>query len=195
MAKRKDKGPRPLALVLHAEAHGGDAALIRAVREDLGEILQFGRIRVENLDEGKSAADAAAIIAGHRGPALATFGDVPGLPIEAVEGAIVELEASDIVIGPCADGSVYLLGLADGMPAEAAEVLIAAGMESLDELTKVVLEHGLEPATLPPWFRLRSAKDLSFAGCLARLSLQSEDGDTDFLADRFKNWLTERANP
>jgi len=47
-------------------------------------------------------------------------------------------------------------------------------------------------AALPPWFRAANSKDLSFAESLMRLSLMSEEGEQDFMADRLKLWFEKR---
>lgn len=193
MGNKRDKDLRPLALVIAAEAWmpGDDPELRSSVRDDLVEVIQFLRMKLET---SPSDANVAQIIGAHDAPCVVTFDDVPGLPMEALEGAVSELEGADVVVGPCADGSVYLLGFNEDIPGELAQELTGGAIESLPALVDVIEKNELEPVALPPWFRLRSAKDLSFAQALTRLSLQSEDGDMDFLADRLKNWFSQKAN-
>ncbi len=192
MPSAHDDAPRPQALILPGDAWrpedrdgAGDA-----VREDLMEVLQFLRLRTGAAQGPEDAAKLAETDA----PTLVTFDDVPALPMAAVEGAIEGLEEAPVVIGPCADGTVYLLGLGEGLPADVSRDLIAAASRSLEELVGALEAAGLEGVALPPWFRLRSGKDLSFARSLARLSNLSDEGDLDFLADRLKLWLSQGTN-
>lgn len=177
MTSRQDDA-RLTALVLPGEAPSLEG-LATALREDLLEALQFMRLKVQTGGE-------------LTGTALVTFDDVPGLPMEALEGAADALEECPVVVGPCADDSVYLLGVNEDVSSVYRGRLIEAAQKSLDELAGALEEAGLEAVTMPPWFRVRSAKDLTFAGALARLSSLSEDGDMGFLADRLKLWLSRR---
>jgi len=188
MAK-SDQSPRPLALIVSRPV--SDAALDAALRADLAELLQFLRMRVE------SPAAPAPAAASHRGPVLLAFSDVAGLPADCVEGALELLEELDVVVGPCADNSVYLLGLAQGLEQPLIERLIAAALRpgGLSACVGLLEESGLEAAALPPWFRLGSEKELSFAQSLMRLSLLSEEGESDFIADRLRIWFEKRAHP
>lgn len=191
MAK-PDQSPRPLALI--AARPVSDAALDAALRDDLHELLQFLRMRIESPAGTAALAKAAA---SHRGPVLLAFSDVAGLPADCVEGALELLEELDVVVGPCPDGSVYLLGLAEGLEQPLIERLIEAALqtEGLSACAGLLEESGLEAGALPPWFRLGSEKELSFAHSLMRLSLLSEEGESDFIADRLRIWFEKRAHP
>lgn len=175
-----DDNVRPTALVLPGQAPPLEG-LAAALREDLLEALQFLRLRVQPGGDME-------------GPAIVTFDDVPGLPLDAVEGAADALEEHPVVVGPCADESVYLVGIGQGVPREYRAGLIEAAGKSLAALAGALESAGLPAITMPPWFRVRSPKDLSFARTLARLSSLSDDGDMDFLADRLKLWLSRRTD-
>jgi glycosyltransferase A (GT-A) superfamily protein (DUF2064 family) len=171
--------PRPAALVIEREAAGTvDAELRKAVREDLLELLSALKLRVEP----EFAAQTGA-------PRLLVFADVPAMPALAVEGALESLRSVDVVIGPCADGSLYLLGLAPGLEQELAAELSQAARQGLEAVTSLLEDAELDTVVLPPWFRLAGAADLKFAEWLARLSLLSEEGEEDFIADRLRVWL------
>jgi hypothetical protein len=176
---------RPIAFV--APRPVADPALATALREDLVEVLQLLRLRIDRADTPAAIAKAAAAYAG---PALVAFSDVPGLPPDCAEGALELAEEADVVVGPCADGSVYLLAFAQGLQASEIEKLIAA--DSLARCTALLAVSGLSVATLPPWVRAASDKDLSFAECLVRLSLMGDDTELDFVADRLRLWFEKR---
>lgn len=190
MAK-PDSNPRPLALI--ATRPVSDAQLATALRDDLTELLQFIRLRVVSHESVDELAKAAAV---HDGPCLLTFSDVPGLPADCVEGAIEMLEDVDVVLGPCADGSVYLIA-AEGLDEAGINALIDAALspDGLARCIPLLEQAGLETATMPPWFRISGEKDVSFADSLARLSLMSEQGENDFIADRLRVWLEKRDQP
>lgn len=189
MAK-PDQSPRPLALIVSRSP--SDPELAAVLRDDLHELLQFLRMRVESPDGTAALAKAAA---SHRGPVLLAFSDVAALPADCAEGALELLEELDVVVGPCPDGSVYLLGLAEGLDQPLIEMLVQAALqpEGLAACVSLLEESGLEAAALPPWFRLGTDKELSFAQSLMRLSLLSEDGDSDFIADRVRIWFEKQA--
>ncbi|MCA8915663.1 MAG: DUF2064 domain-containing protein [Planctomycetes bacterium] len=184
MAK-PESSPRPLALI--ATRPIADAKLAAALRDDLTELLQFIRLRVVANDSPDELAKTAAA---HDGPCLITFSDVAGIPADCVEGALEMLEGPDVVIGPCADGSIYLIA-AEGLDEAGFKALIDAALapDGLVRCIPLLEQAGLEAAALPPWFRVANEKDVSFANSLARLSLMSDEGENDFIADRLRVWL------
>lgn len=183
---------RPLALVFNRAPWAPDDKLANVLREDLTELLQFVKLRVQ---EARDSATAAQAVANHTAPALVCFSDVPGLPPDCIEGAVEMLEEYDIVLGPTADSGVYLLALSETLDPDTIESLInaAAGAEGLVGCIALCEEAQLTAGALPPWFRIGNAKDLSFAENLTRLSLLSEDGDMDFFADRLRLWFENRS--
>jgi glycosyltransferase A (GT-A) superfamily protein (DUF2064 family) len=197
MAKRdKPGGPRPEALILERSpwqpALAGDA-LARALREDLTELISSMRLRVGRAED---ADQVATIHAREDRPLLLAFPDVPALPPLSVEGALSELRQHAAVLGPTVDGGVYLLGFAPGLDSGVVAALARAALEerSLEQMCDLLDDSELPVATLPPWFRIQGANELSFAEHLARLSLLSEDGEEDFLADRLRLWFEQNAD-
>jgi glycosyltransferase A (GT-A) superfamily protein (DUF2064 family) len=188
MAK-PDNAPRPLALV--AARPVTDAALDTALREDLLEVLQLLRLRAHSAD---TPAAIAKVVSTHVAPSLVAFSDVPGLPPDCAEGALELTDDADVVVGPCADGSIYLLAFAEELDPATIQQLIEAALQP-DGLARCVAlldDSELSVATLPPWFRAANPKDLSFAESLMRLSLMGEESETDFMADRLRLWLEKR---
>jgi glycosyltransferase A (GT-A) superfamily protein (DUF2064 family) len=166
--------------------------LASALRDDLLEVLQLLRLRIDRADNPGAIAKAAAA---HAASSLIAFSDVPGLPPDCAEGALELAEDADVVIGPCADGSVYLLAFASGLEAAAIQPLIEAGLQpdGLMRCADLLKDSELEVATLPPWFRAAGEKDLSFAESLMRLSLMGEESEADFMADRLRLWFEKRS--
>jgi hypothetical protein len=188
MAK-SDESPRPLALI--ASRPVSDAALATALRDDLLEVLQLMRLRAHNAD---NPAAIAKVVSTHVAPSLVAFSDVPGLPPDCAEGALELTEEADVVVGPCADGSVYLLAFVEGLDLATVQSLIEAALhpDGLARCTDLLEKSDLNVATLPPWFRTASDKDLSFAESLMRLSLMGEETELDFVADRLRLWFEKR---
>jgi hypothetical protein len=174
---------------------GGDE-LATAVREDLVELLGALRLRVEHPAAAQPVAVSQTLSQSDR-PVVLAFTDVPALPTLSVEGALEDLDENALVVGPCADGSVYLLAVAPGIEPEPlgalAEAVCGLPGEMLASITDIADEFELPAAMLPPWFRMGGNKDLSFAESVARLSLMSEEGEDDFLADRLRLWFERYA--
>lgn len=199
MAKHgKDRGPRPAALIVARppwQPERGGAELAAALDEDLAELLGSMRMRVEHA---ATASAAAAMIKAEPRPLVLSFADVPALPPLCVEGALQELNSHAAAVGPCADGGLYLLALSPDLPEDALAALLAAAdapaPEALPAIIDVLDEAELPTAMLPPWFRIAEKHDLSFAESLARLSLLSEEGEDDFLADRLRLWFERHAD-
>ncbi|MCC7509057.1 MAG: DUF2064 domain-containing protein [Planctomycetes bacterium] len=200
MAKTsRDSGPRPAALIVAREPWlppEGGQELATALREDVGELLGSLRLRIEPAPNA-TAADIVRIFQREKRPLLLAFSDVPALPALSVEGALEELVENAVVVGPCADGAVYLLGMAPGLDddivGQLAEAACGPAHDALGAVTDAVDVEDLPVVLLPPWTRIGSDKDLSFAENLARLSLMSEDGEEDFLADRLRLWFERHA--
>jgi len=180
-----------ITLQRHFAPPSGADELAVALLEDLREMLAALRLRV--LPDAAPNASTIAAAAG-AGPLLALFADVPALPPLAVEAAIDALESADVALGPCADGSLYLLGLRAGLDSGLAGEIAAAALApgALHALADLCDDAELAVALLPPWFRLASENELSFAESLARLSLMSEEGEEDFVGDRLRLWFEQQ---
>src|SRR5690606_36389975 len=163
-----------------------------ALRQDLAELVAALGLRVERNTEA-TAEGLAGLLGTSDAAVVAVYDDVPAMPPLAVEGALDELETHDAVIGPCADGSLYIAAFVPGLDASTAATLARAlcgpAEKSLAEVAEVLDAEGLATAVLPPWFRVGTESGLSFAQQLARLSLLSEAGEEDFLADRLRHWF------
>jgi 2-phospho-L-lactate guanylyltransferase (CobY/MobA/RfbA family) len=102
---------------VHAKRLPGAEGLFRITRErlaeavvalegvDLVELPQRGRTFAERL--GNAFDDARAL--GYR-EIVAVPGDVPGLGETHLRAAFEALGTADVVLGPCPDGGVYLIG-------------------------------------------------------------------------------------
>ena len=187
---------RPLAVLVPRKPGVGDDALAQSVSADAAELLGALQMRVQPASTPTSEG-LLALLRGEPRPVVVAFADVPALPPLSVEGALQDLEDHALAVGPCADGSIYLLAVAEGLDADLLEQLAAAATgdpeAALAVITDLADEYELPVSMLPPWFRLGSAKDLSFAENVARLSLMSEEGEEDFLADRLRLWFESNA--
>jgi glycosyltransferase A (GT-A) superfamily protein (DUF2064 family) len=172
----------------------GGAALRVALLEDARELVSAMRLRPlpDMPADAARLADAAA-----KGALLVLFADVPAIPPLAVEAALDSLGDCDIALGGCADGSLYLLALREGLEADLLAELAAAALApgAIHALADLCDDAGLSANLLPPWFRVASENELSFAESLARLSLMSEDDEEGFVADRLRVWFEQHARP
>ncbi len=185
---------RPLALIVERAPYAppvGARELATALREDARELLTAARLRT-----GPDAKADAGMLSSQADQGLVLlFSDVPAVPPMAVDAAAAALFECDVALGACPDGSLYLLALRAELDVDLAhEILeIALGSGGLMALTDLLDDAELQAAVLPPWFRLACDKDLSFAECLARLSLMTEEGEDDFVADRLRLWFEQYA--
>jgi rSAM/selenodomain-associated transferase 1 len=92
--------------------------------------------------------------------AVAIGTDSPGLPHRLLQGVRRALTAADAVIGPCDDGGFYLLGLTRCPPGLLADLPWSAANTFARAVARL-REHGLTVETLPPWFDVDRAEDLS----------------------------------
>lgn len=196
MAEPRPQGPRAQAVIVDRApflpARGADA-LAPALKGDLRDVMSALRLRIMP----DSPADAARLAATAASAATVfVFADVPALPPVALEAALEALKEGDVVLGPCNDGGLYLLALDARTQGEVAQEILSCAMapDALTNLADLLDDAGLSATVIPPWFRLASEKDLSFAESLARLSLLTEEGEDDFVADRLRLWFEEHAD-
>lgn len=192
-----EPSPRVLAVIVRRPAFApaaGAEALHLALLEDAREIVSALRLKPlpDCAPEAGKLTQAAA-----GGSLLVLFADVPAIPPLAVEAALESLEDCDIALGGCADGALYLLALREGLEADLLADLAAAALApgAIHALADLCDDAGLSVGMLPPWFRLASENELSFAESLARLSLMSEDDEEGFVADRLRVWFEQHARP
>lgn len=199
MAKHgKDRLPRPAAAIVARQPwqpENSGPELASALHEDAAEVLGALRMRVQRVP---SAQSLAAEFYAEKRPLVIAFADVPALPVLCVQGALQELESHAAAVGPCPDGSIYLLALSPDLPEDVLPALLATvdgpAHAALAEVIDILDEAELPATMLPPWFRVAERRDLSFAESLARLSLLSEEGEEDFLADRLRLWFERHAD-
>ena len=78
--------------------------------------------------------------------------DGPTLPIEYVRQAFAALSGpGDVVLGPCADGGYYLIGLRQPAPRLLREVRMSTPRVLADTL-RLAGEENRRVALLPPWY-------------------------------------------
>jgi len=103
---------------------------------------------------------------------FAVGSDSPGLPLALIEQARDALASADAVLGPCADGGFYLLGLKRCPPDLLAD-LPWSQADTLERVRERLKARGLSVAVLPPWFDVDRPEDL------ARLEHLIRDGCID----------------
>ncbi|MDC1142472.1 hypothetical protein OAU50_05230 [Planctomycetota bacterium] len=171
-------------------------AFVTALHDDLHELLGAAKLRLPTASTPENAKAISEAISSAEGNILLTWCDTAALPIHAVAGALDALKSMTAVVGACASGDLYLLGLEGPIEPELADEFAKVLTEPnpLEGITDLLDELETETAVLPPWFRVKNAEQLAFAENLARLSLLSEDGEDDFIADRLRVWFEENAD-
>jgi uncharacterized protein len=91
---------------------------------------------------------------------IAIGADTPGLPRALVEQARRALGRSESVLGPCADGGFYLLGLRR-CPARLLAALPWSCADTFQQTRARLQCAGLNPASLPHWFDIDRKRDLA----------------------------------
>ncbi len=97
-----------------------------------------------------------------RTPAVALSSDSPTLPVEHVRRAFTWLAEGDVdvVLGPCADGGYYLIGVTVPRP----HLLLAVEMSTprvLADTLALAAEGGLKVGLLPAWYDVDTVADLA----------------------------------
>jgi rSAM/selenodomain-associated transferase 1 len=85
--------------------------------------------------------------------------DSPTLPSAYVARAFEELEATDVVLGPCEDGGYYLIGLTRPQPRLLREVRMSTPHVARDTLA-LAEEQGLRVVLLPSWYDVDTRDEL-----------------------------------
>jgi rSAM/selenodomain-associated transferase 1 len=86
--------------------------------------------------------------------------DSPTLPAEYVAQAFQALADHDVVLGPCADGGYYLIGLTQPQPRLLREVQMSQPNVLRDTLA-LAEALGLRVALLPRWYDVDTAEELA----------------------------------
>jgi glycosyltransferase A (GT-A) superfamily protein (DUF2064 family) len=117
--------------------------------------------RGHNLNERLSAALLSVQEQGYE-QVTAINSDSPALPAAFLIQAYQELDdpAIDVVLGPCADGGYYLIGWKRPYPNLVRDVPMSTPTVLADTVA-LALGAGLQVATLPPWYDVDDAADLS----------------------------------
>jgi len=199
MPDPKDKpkrGPRARAVIVQRNPwlppHASEE-FKGALLEDMRELVQAMGLVLVGPPAGATGPDLRALVEASREPVLVLFSDVAALPPLSVEGALDSLQEYSGVIGPCTDGSLYLLGFSPGMDQKLKVALLEAATvspaEALDIATDLLCDDEVDCSTLPPWFRVASERSLRFTENLIRLSLLSDEGEDDIVCDRLRLWF------
>jgi rSAM/selenodomain-associated transferase 2 len=90
---------------------------------------------------------------------IAIGADTPGLPGRLLEQARVGLERADAVLGPCADGGFYLVGLTRCPPGLLQDLPWGEVTTFVSTRTRLI-ERGLAVEIIEPWFDVDRPQDL-----------------------------------
>jgi len=93
------------------------------------------------------------------GPAIAIGADTPGLPPHLLEQARDALEGAGSVLGPAEDGGFYLLGLTR-CPEGLLSGVPWSRRDTMTHTRRRLVEHGLPPVVIDPWFDVDRQEDL-----------------------------------
>ncbi len=156
-----------------------DEHLTRALRDDLTEVLSALKLKV--LPESDDLAP----------PLVFGWADVPALPPHSLDACMESLADADVVIGPCPDNSLYLLGVGESVSHDDLATLmrITQQRQCLSALVDWLEETDLSVLVLPPWFRLADQNAWDHCLALSRLAAMDELGEDMFFADRLNLWM------
>lgn len=197
MAESKGRrGARARALIVERNSwlpsRAGDE-LRQSLLEDLRELVSALGLAADGPKTGARGPEIRALLEAAGGTHLVLFSDVAALPPLSVEGALDSLRQYPCVLGPCADGGLYLLGFGPEMPERARVALVEAATvspnEAMNIAADVLCDDEINCGLLPPWFRIADERGLRFAQSLARLSILSDEGEEDFVCDRLRLWF------
>ena len=121
---------------------------------DFGLRPQVGRHLGERLDQVLTACLDKGFER-----AVIMDSDSPTLPPAYIERAFIELDAADVVLGPCKDGGYDLIGLKRPQPGLLRDVQMSTDHVLRDTLD-LAQQAGLRAALLPGWFDVDTAQEL-----------------------------------
>lgn len=142
--------------------------------EDLFKRWLGGGLSFEHQGEGDLGARMARAVreafdAGMRG-VIVIGSDCPGLTVDVLEQAADSLRATDVVLGPAADGGYYLFGLSRELPSLFEEIPWGTA-EVLLKTIRRASERGLRPVFLRSLGDIDRPEDLQL---LERLNISVE---------------------
>lgn len=122
---------------------------------------EFSMVAQRGPDLGARMAGAVEdlLAAGSRGVVLVGT-DSPTLPRAVLALAMVEVDRSDLVLGPSDDGGYYLIGLQRARPELFADMAWGTSLVLAETLRRAEA-LGLSIAMLPTWFDVDTGEDLA----------------------------------
>jgi len=147
-----------------------------AVRAIAAEVCPRAEVTVQSgrdLGERMSAAFDEAFRRGH--PSALILGtDIPSLPFDRVDRALLLLRDRQVVLGPCLDGGYYLIGLQAPAPRLFQQIDWGSGSVLVDTLMRA-RSLSLSVSLLEPWLDVDTPQDLAMLrSYLHALSLAGE---------------------
>ena len=118
----------------------------------------FPQTALPSLGEKLHHAMSLILQRGHHG--VITIGsDSPSLPLAYLQGAVTELAARDLVLGPAEDGGYYLIGLKSA-PRALFENIAWSTDRVLTQTLAAARKAGLSVALLPKWYDIDDTETL-----------------------------------
>lgn len=88
--------------------------------------------------------------------------DSPSMPMEFIKKAFASLEKNDLVIGPCFDQGLYLIGAVKEKVTKLARAVKIDTGKDVSMILKDVPEKGFRLAMLPFWYDIDTIKEYEF---------------------------------
>ncbi|MCF6228563.1 MAG: hypothetical protein L3J82_07895, partial [Planctomycetes bacterium] len=138
-----NKSARTAAIILSGQPYQSTKQaeqLAKAMFGDLHELLGAMKLSVPEGGSLASQSQLAKAIQAAEGNIIITWADAAATPLHAVSGALDALKSATAVVGPCANGEIYLFGFEGPVDAELAEEIseILFQEKPLDELTNLL---------------------------------------------------------
>jgi rSAM/selenodomain-associated transferase 1 len=140
--------------LLIAYAPQNESAYFEQLAPDFDLIPQIGDNLGERLDNALTSCLGQGFAR-----AVVMDSDSPTLPPAYVASAFEELDAADVVLGPCEDGGYYLIGLTHSQPRLLRGVEMSTPNVTRNTLT-LAQEEGLRVAVLPRWYDVDTRDEL-----------------------------------
>jgi rSAM/selenodomain-associated transferase 1 len=132
----------------------GEESYFRSLAPDFALLPQRG----DNLGARLDNALTHCLMDGYQ-KAVIMDSDSPTLPAAYLLQAFTALDEADVVLGPCADGGYYLIGLNHPQPRLLREVQMSTPHVIRDTLI-LAAEEGLTVTQLPLWYDVDTAVEL-----------------------------------